>query len=120
MGSKPGGLGCKPGGLGFKSSTIRSQRPKRAVLLASTLLGCASAMTIFDRAIHPAPVGDIPITEWPWTMSTRPAGATPELDCPLRALVAAYAARQNVVVVNATRETALKCFKRVDLVEALQ
>lgn len=34
--------------------------------------------------------------------------------------VAAYATRQKIDVVNATRETSLKCFRRGDLVEALR
>ena len=70
-------------------------------LVLAAVLSCASAMTSFDaeqrarRAASAAPLRFPPITEWPWTLATRPDRATPELDCPLRALVAAYAARLN-------------------------
>jgi hypothetical protein len=76
-------------------------RAPRLLVAAAALLACASAMTSFDaeqrarRAAAAAPLSFPPITEWPWTLATRPDRATPELDCPLRALVAAYAARLN-------------------------
>ena len=84
---------------------------RRGLLVLAALLGCATAMTSFDRRwglSSAAQPGDIPLAEWPWTLATRPPLATPELDCPLRALVAAYAARLNGAAIASDVERSLR------------